>query len=213
MVLQREGWRGNHNRVERLWRREGVTGPQTHPTRGRLWLTAGSCVRHRPPHRTPVWAYDFVAVRTKAGRPLNLLPIVEEYTRECLAIDVARRVRSDDVLHRLSERVVQPGAPEPIRSANGPEFAAKAVREWLRRGGVQTRFIEPGSPWENGSVERVNGTRRDELLHGEIVETRWEATVFIARWRRPDNQIRPHRSLGDHPPAPEAREPRDAPCA
>ena len=82
----------NHTRVERLWRREGVTGPQTHPTRGRRWLTAGSCVRHRPPHRNPVWAYAFVAVRTKAGRPLKLLPIVEEYTREWLAIDVARRV-------------------------------------------------------------------------------------------------------------------------
>jgi putative transposase len=134
------------NRVERLWRREGVKGPQTHPTRGRLWLTAGSCVRHRPPPRNPVWAYDFVAVRTQAGRPLNLLTIVEEYTRECLAIDVARRVRSDDVLHRLSERVVQPGAPEPIRSANGPEFAAKAVRGWLRRGGYRPCSLNPAAP-------------------------------------------------------------------
>jgi transposase InsO family protein len=171
-------------------------------------------VRHRPPHRNPVWAYDFVAVRTKAGRPLNLLPIVAEYPREWLAIDVDRRVRSDDVLHRRSELVVQPGAPEPIRSANGPEFAAKAVREWRRRGGGYSPCsLNPAAPWENGSVERVNGKRRDELLKGESFETRWEATVLIARWRRPDNQIRPHRSLSDHPPAPEAREPRDAPCA
>ena len=165
------------------------------------------------PPRNPVWADAFVAVRTKAGRPLNLLTIVEEDTRECLAIDGARRVRSDEVLHRLSELVVQPGAPEQIRSATGPEFTARAVREWLRRGGVQTLFIAPGSPWENGSVERVNGKRRDEWLNGEIVETRWAATVLIERWRRPDNQIRPHRSLGSQPPAPEAREPRDAQCA
>lgn len=213
VLLQREGWRVNHKRVERIWRQEGLKVPQKQPKRGRLWLTDGSCVRHRPTHRNHVWAYDFVAVRTKDGRPLKLLTIVDEYTRECLAIEVERRLRSDDVLYRLAELFVQRGAPEYIRSDNGPEFAAKAVREWLRRVGVQTLFIEPGSPWENGYVESFNGKLRDELLNGEIFETRWEATVLIERWRRIYNQIRPHSALGNHPPAPEARELREPQCA
>jgi putative transposase len=145
-------------------------------------------------HRHHVWAYDFLAVRTTDGRLLTLLTIVDEYTRECLAIDVDRRLRSDDVLHRLAALIVHQGAPE---------FAARAVREWLARVGVQTLFIEPGSPWENGYVESFNGKLRDELLNGEIFETRWEAKVLIERWRRTYNQIRPHSSLGYQPPAPE----------
>ena len=198
----------NHKCVERIWRREGLKGAQQQPKRDRLWRTDGSCVRHRPTPRKHVGAYDFVAVRTKNGRPLKLLTIVDEYTQECLAINVDRRLRSDDVLHRLSELFVQQGAPEHIRSDNGPEFAAKAVREWLRRVGVQTLFIEPGSPWENCYVESFNGKLRDELLNGEIFETRWEATVLIERWRCTYNQIRPHSSLGYQSPAPETREPR-----
>lgn len=213
VLLQREGWRVNHKHVERIWRHEGLKVPQKQSKRGRLWLTDSSWVRHCPTHHNHVWAYDFVAVRTKDGRPLKLLTIVDEHTRECLAIDVDRRLRSDDVLHRLSELFVQHGVPEHIRSDNGLEFAAKAVREWLRCVGVQTLFIEPGSPWGNGYVERLNGKLRDELLNGEIFETRWEATVLIERWRRTYNQIRPHSSLGYQPPAHEAREPRDVQCA
>jgi putative transposase len=213
VLLQREGWRGTHNRVERSWRREGLKGPQKQPKRGRLWLTDGSCGRHRPTHRTHVWAYDFVAVRRKDGRPRKRLTIGDEDTRECLAMDVERRVRSEAVLHRLSELFVQHGTPEHIRSDHGPEFAAKAVRAGRRRVGVQTLFIEPGSPWENGYVESCNGKLRDEWRNGEVFETRWEATGLIERWRRTYNQSRPHRSLGQHPPAPEARERRDAQCA
>lgn len=189
MLLHREGWRVNHKRVGLIWREEGLKVPHKQPKRSRLWLTDGSCVRHRPTHRNHVWAYDFVAVRTKDGRPLKLLTIVDLYTRECLAIDVDRRLRSDDVLHRLSELFVQHGVPEHIRSDNGPEFAAKAVREWLRRVGVQTLFIEPGSPRENGYVESFNGKLRDELLNGGIFETRWEATVLIERWRAPTTRF------------------------
>lgn len=200
----------NHKRVERIWRREGLKVPQKQPPRRRLWLTDGSCIRLRPQHPNHVWAYDFVALRTEDGRPVKLLTIVDEYTRECLAIEVARRLRSDDVLFRLAELFVQRGLPEYIRSDNGPEFAAKAVRHWLNRVGVRTLFIEPGSPWENGYVESFNGKLRDELLNRELFATLWEVQVLVERWRRHYNQVRPHRSLGLRPPAPEAIAPQCA---
>ena len=179
--------------------------PQKQPKRGRLWLTDGSCIRHRPTHRNHVWAYDFVAVRTKDGRPLKLLTIVDEYTRECLAIDVERRLRSDDVLHRLAELFVQRGAPEYIRSDNGPEFIATALRAWYRVLAVAPLFIEPGSPWENGYVESFNGKLRDELLNGGLFYTLHEAQVLVERWRCHYNTHRPHSALGYRPPAPETR--------
>ena len=156
-LLRREGWRVNHKRIERLWRREGLKVPQKQPKRGRLWLNDGSCVRLRAERRDHVWAYDFVHERTHDGKALRLLTIVEEYTRECLAIDVARRLNSENVLERLAELFVNRGVPDHIRSDNGPEFTAQAVREWLGRIGVKTLFIEPGSPWENGYVESFNG--------------------------------------------------------
>lgn len=202
-LLHAEGWRVNHKRVERIWRQEGLKVPKKQPPRRRLWLTDGSCVRLRPQHPNHVWAYDFVALRTEDGRPVKLLTIVDEYTRECLAIDVARRLRSDDVLYRLAELFVQRGVPQHIRSDNGPEFAAKAVRHWLNRVGVRTLFIEPASPWENGYVESFNGKLRDELLNRELFATLWEVQVLVERWRRHYNQVRPHRALGLRPPAPE----------
>ncbi len=207
-LLRAEGWQVNHKRVERIWRGEGLRVPAKQPPRGRLWLTDGSCVRHRPTHRNHVWAYDFVATRTRDGRPLKLLTIVDEYTRECVAIDVERRLRSDDVLYRLADLFVQRGTPEHIRSDNGPEFAAQAVRKWLAQVGVQPLFIEPGSPWENGYVESFNGKLRDELLNREIFDTLWEAKVLVERWRQAFNQVRPHSALGYRPPAPAAIQPR-----
>jgi len=209
-LLHAEGWAVNHKRVERIWRREGLKVPKRQPPRRRLWLAESSCVRLRPTHRHHVWAYDFVALRTQDGRPIKLLTIVDEYTRQCLAIEVARRLRSDDVLHRLSELFVKHGAPQYIRSDNGPEFAATAVRDWLARVGVQTLFIEPGSPWENGYVESFNGKLRDELLNREIFDTLWEVKVLVERWRQTYNQIRPHSALGYRPPAPVAVAPRCA---
>lgn len=208
VLLQQEGWRVNHKRVERIWRQEGLKVPKKQPRRGRLWLADGSCVRQRPTHRNHVWAYDFVALRTHDGRPLRLLTIVDEYTRECLAIEVARRLRADDVLHRLAELCVQRGAPEYLRSDNGPEFTARAVRQWLDRVGVRTLYIEPGSPWENGYIESFKGKLRDELLNGELFYTLWEAQVVIERWRQAYTQVRPHSALGYRPPAPEVIEPR-----
>ncbi len=212
-LLCREGWRVNHKRVERIWRREGLRVPKKQPKRGRLWLNDGSCVRRRPERRDHVWAYDFVQTRTKDGKPLRMLVVVDEFTRECLSIDVARRLNHDDVLERLAWLMATRGVPEHIRSDNGPEFTAKAVREWLSKVGVQTLFIEPGSPRENGYVESLNGKLRDELLDREIVDTPLEARVLIERWREHYNTVRPHSSPGYRPPAPEtiAAGPHSAP--
>ena len=202
-MLRNEGWKVNHKRVERLWRREGLKVPRKQPKRRRLWLTDGSCIRLRPTHRNHVWAYDFVSCRTHDGRPIKILTVLDEYTRECLATVVGRRLRSDDVLHCLTHLFVTHGTPEHIRSDNGPEFTAKAVRRWLRKIGVRTMYIEPGSPWENGYNESFNGKLRDEFLNGEIFYTLKEAQVLIEGWRREYNTIRPHSSLGYKPPAPE----------
>ena len=205
-MLRAEGWRVNHKRVERIWRQEGLKVPMKQPKRGRLWLGDGSCVRRRAEHPNHVWSYDFVMDRTHDGRAIRMLTIVDEYTRECLAIDVGRKLNSQEVLYRLGELFVHRGSPAYIRSDNGPEFTAKAVREWLARVSVQTLFIEPGSPWENGYVESFNGKLRDELLDREIFYTLIEAQVLIERWRREYNWKRPHSSLGYRPPAPAAIE-------
>jgi transposase InsO family protein len=209
-MLRRENWRVNHKRVERIWRQQGLKVPRKQPRRGRLWLNDGSCIRLRPERKDHVWAYDFVQTRTHDGRPFRMLTLVDEYTRECLAIDVARRLRSDDVLERLAWLFATRGVPDHIRSDNGPEFTATAVREWLKRVGVRTLFISPGSPWENGYVESFNGRLRDELLNGELFYTLREAKVLIERWRRHYNTIRPHSALGYRPPAPETIAPVEA---
>ncbi len=205
-LLRREGWRVNHKRVERIWRQAGLRVPSSQPKRGRIWLNDGSCVRHRPTHRDHVWAYDFVHAKTHDGRGLRMLTIVDEYTRECMAIDVARRLNSEDVLERLAWLFATRGVPDHLRSDNGSEFTALAVRSWLAKVGVRTLYIEPGSPWENGYVESFNGKLRDELLNGEIFYTLREAKVLIERWRREYNTIRPHSALGYRPPAPETAE-------
>jgi len=209
-LLRAEGWSVNHKRVERIWRREGLKVPQKQPKRARLWLNDGSCIRLRPSWRHHVWAYDFVQARTHDGRVFRMLTVIDEYSRECLAIEVARRLRSDDVLQVLTELFVHHGAPNHIRSDNGSEFTAKAVQDWLRRVAVKTLYITPASPWENGYNESFNGKLRDELLNGEIFYSLKEAKVLIERWRRHYNSIRPHSALGYRPPAPEAILPHTA---
>jgi len=134
-----------------------------------------------------------------------MLMVIDEHTRECLAIDVARNLRSDDVLERLAWLMATRGVPKYIRSDNGAEFTAKAVRNWLSNVGVSTLYIEPGSPWENGYIESFNGKLRDELLNGEIFYTLREAKALINRWRTHYNTARPHSSLDYGPPAPETR--------
>lgn len=202
-LLRREGWRVNAKRVERIWRQEGLKVPRKQPKRGRLWFADGSCTRRRAEHRDHVWSYDFVFERTHDGRPLRMLTLVDEYTRECLAIDVERRLDSEDVLERLEALFVERGTPEFIRSDNGAEFTAKAVREWLARVNVKTLYIAPGSPWENGYIESFNGKLRDELLDREIFYTLNEAKILIEGWRQEYNTFRPHSALGYRPPAPE----------
>jgi transposase InsO family protein len=202
-LLRRDGWQVNHKRVERIWRQEGLKVPQKQPKRGHLWLNDGSCVRLRPTHRNHVWSYDFVADRTHDGRAIKILTVIDEYSRESLAVIVARKIKSDDVLHCLTDLFVKHGPPEHIRSDNGPEFTAKAVRSWLGRVGVKTLFIEPGSPWENGYNESFNGKLRDEVLNREIFYTLREAQLIIEKWRQEYNTFRPHSSLGYRPPAPE----------
>ena len=194
----------NHKRVRRLWRQAGLKVPSKQPKRGRIWLGDGSCVRHRATHKDHVWAYDFVHARTHDGRVLRMLTLVDEYTRECLAIEVSRRLNSENVLEQLAWLFVTRGVPEHIRSDNGSEFTATAVRSWLGKVGVKTLYIEPGSPWENGYIESFNGKLRDELLNGELFYTLTEAKVLIERWRREYNAVRPHSALGYRPPAPEA---------
>ena len=183
-MLRIEGWGVNHKRVERIWRQEGLKVPERQPKRGRLWLNDGSCIRLRPLYRGHVWSYDFVASRTHDGRALKLLTVLDEHTRECLAIVVARKIRSHDVLEVLADLFVRHGPPEYLRSDNGPEFSAKLVRRWLGRVGVEMLFIEPGSPWENGYNESFNGKLRDELLNGEIFYSLAEAAVLVEQWRR-----------------------------
>ena len=203
-LLQEEAWQVNHKKVERIWRREGLKVPKKQPKRRRLWLNDGSCIRLRPKHKDHVWSYDFVMTRTSEGRSFRMLNIIDEYSRECLAILVRRQITSQDVIDVLFELFIFRGIPEHIRSDNGPEFTAKAVRNWLERLGVKTLFIEPGSPWENGYIESFNGKLRDELLNREIFTTLTEAKVLIEQWRMDYNQIRPHSSLGYRPPASEA---------
>jgi len=195
-LLRREGWKVNHKRVERLWRREGLKVPKKQPKRKRLWLNDGSCVRLRPAYKDHVWSYDFLITRTHDGKPLRLLAILDEYTRECLSIDVERRLNRDNVLDRLADLFAKRGVPKYIRSDNGSEFTAGEVRRWLGRLGVRTLYIEPGSPWENGYIESFYGRLRDELLNREIFHTLLEAKVLIEQWRRHYNHVRPHSALG-----------------
>jgi len=202
-LLREAGWIVNFKRVERVWRREGLKVPHKQPKRGRLWLNDGSCIRLRPEYPNHVWSYDFVEDRTHDGRKYRMLNIIDEFTRECLAIRVNRKLNSTDVIDVLSDMCIMRGVPGHVRSDNGPEFVAKAVQDWIRAVGAKTAYIEPGSPWENGYCESFNSKLRDELLDGEIFYTLEEARVIIENWRRHYNEVRPHSSLGYKPPAPE----------
>ena len=203
-LLRGAGWAINRKRVARIWRREGLKVPQRQPKRRRLWLHEGACVRLRAERANHVWAYDFVEDRTHDGRKIRMLNIVDEYTREALAIRVARRLNAADVIDVLSTLFVLRGIPTYIRSDNGPEFVAKSVREWIAGVGAKTAYIMPGSPWENGYIESFNARLRDEFLNGEIFYSLKEAQILIESWRRHYNTIRPHSALHDRPPAPEA---------
>jgi putative transposase len=206
-LLQARGWDVGKDRVQRIWRREGLKVPQKQRARGRLWLNDGSCVRLRPERENHVWSYDFVSAMTHDGRTLRMLTLIDEYTRECLAIRVARRLGRYEVIEALADVMLLRGVPENIRSDNGPEFVAEELRKWLAKVGTGTLYIEPGSPWENGYCESFNGKLRDECLNGEIFYSLREAQVVIEKWRVHYNTLRPHSSLGYRPPAPAACSP------
>ena len=203
VLLRDAGWSVSDGRIERLWRREGLKVPPKQPKRGRLWLNDGSCIRLRPTHRNHVWSYDFVHHRTDDGRAFRMLNILDEFSRECLAIRIKRKLNSTDVIDALTDLFILRGVPDHIRSDNGPEFVAEAVRKWIAAVGANTAYIEPGSPWENGYVESFNARLRDELLNGEIFYSLKEAQIIIEQWRHHYNTKRPHSALGYRPPAPE----------
>ncbi len=202
-ILHQEGWRVNIKKVHRIWREEGLKVPKKQPKRARLWLADASTIRLRPERANHVWSYDFVMDQTHDGRTIKMLTVVDEFTRESLAIEVKRRMKSTDVIEVLSGLFLKRGCPEHIRSDNGPEFIALALRKWFKSLKISPLYIQPGSPWENGYIESFNGKLRDELLNGEIFYTLLEAQVLIERWRHYYNTKRPHSSLGYKPPAPE----------
>ena len=157
-LLRDAVWLVNDKRIQRLWRREVLKVPMKQPKRGRLWLNDGACVRLRPEHRDHVWSYDFVHCRVDDGKVFRILNIIDEFSRECLAIKVKRKLNSDDVIDALSDLLITRGVPAFIRSDNGPEFVAQNVRDWIKAVGATTAYIEPGSPWENGYCESFNAT-------------------------------------------------------
>ncbi len=176
--------------------------PAKQPKKGRLWLVTAPRVRLRPERPNHAWFYDFVESRTHDGRKFRMLNLIDEFSRECLAIRVSRKLHSTDVIDVLADQVILRGVAAHIRSDNGPEFVATAVRDWIAAVGAKTACIEPGSPWGNGCCKSLNSKLRDKLLDGEIFTSLAEAKVVIEGWRQHHNTTRPHSALGHRPPAP-----------
>lgn len=200
-LLRREGWVVNRKRVFRLWRREGLKVPHKPRKKRRLGTSANGCLRQRPERPNHVWAWDFIFDQTTNGRALKWFTLVDEYTRECLALEVRRRMTSEEVLDVLAEVFAVRGAPTHLRSDNGPEFIAKAIRGWLARTGVGPLYIAPGAPWENGYAESFHSRLRDEFLNVEVFSTVAEAATLGEQWRLEYNHRRPHSALGYRTPA------------
>jgi putative transposase len=200
-LLRREGWRVNRKRVHRLWRREGLRVPRKQRKRRALGHSANGCQRRRPLGKDDVWAWDFIHDRTADGRPLKWLSVVDEYTRECLVLEVRRSLPAGAVVELLVKVVERRGTPAHVRSDNGPEFIARAIRHWLARDGIGTLYIKPGAPWENGYAESFHSRLRDELLNGEEFESLTEARVLAEDWQRDYNERRPHSALGYQTPS------------
>ncbi len=200
-LLRREGWRVNRKRVFRLWRQQGLKVPRKQRKKRRLGSSANSCVRRPAEHKDHVWAWDFLHDRTAGGGPLKWFTLVDGYTRECLALEVRRGMTAPAVRAVLAAVVRDRGAPAHIRSDNGPEFIALAIRAWMAGAGLETLDIDPGAPWENGYAESFNSKVRDELLNAEEFTSLLEAQVRGQEWKRGYNHERPHSSLGYRTPA------------
>ena len=200
--LRERDWFINFKRVYRLWCQEGLKVPcKQHKKRRGDGSRANACHRKRPEHYNHVWSYDFVAERLENGRKVKLLVVIDEFTRECLALDTGKRFTGHDVVEVLRYLFAVRGCPDSIRSDNGPEFVSRAVQKWLEVSGVKTLYIAPGSPWENGYVESFNSKLRDELLNRELFLHIDELTYVADRWRMDYNHYRPHSSLDYVAPA------------
>lgn len=200
-LLRREGFRANPKRIYRLWKREGYRVPRQQHKRRRLGSSENACHRHRPEHQNHIWALDFIFDRDEHGRPLKWLSIVDEFTRECPTLLCNRSITSTDVIDELIRLMHTRGIPEHIRSDNGPEFIANAIRTWLDKAGVGTLYVEPGAPWENGYAESFHARLRDEFLNAEVFANLREAKALGEHWRREYNHERPHSSLGSLTPS------------
>jgi putative transposase len=200
-LLRQEGFRVNRKRVWRLWRREGFKVPQKQRKKRRLGHSANGIARRRPEHKDHVWCWDFIHDRDEADRPLKWFALTDEYTRECLALEVERSMTAADVIDVLAQVFLRRGLPRFIRSDNGPEFIAQAIRRYLETAGVGTLYIAPASPWENGFAESFFSRLRDELLNAELFVDLREAKVLAAAWRREYNHRRPHSALNYLTPA------------
>ena len=199
--LRQAGWGVNFKRIYRLWRREGFKVPRKTRKRRRLGHSGNSCVRRRAEHKDHVWTWDFIHDRTAKGQPLKWFAITDEYTRECLALEVDRSITADRVLDVLTSLFLTRGVPKHIRSDNGPEFIAEAIRRHGRAAGLEMLYIEPGAPWENGYAESFFSRLRDELLGVEEFMNLAEARWFARRRLQEHNEERPHSSLGYRTPA------------
>ncbi len=200
-LLRRAGWRVNRKRVWRLWRQQGLKVPRKQRKKRRLGSSANSCVRRPAEHKDHVWAWDFLHDRTSDGGPLKWFTLVDEYTRECLALEVGRGMTAKEVSVVLVAVVQERGRPAHLRSDNGPEFMARAIRAWMAGAGLETLYIEPGAPWENGYAESFNSKVRDELLNAEEFTSLLEARVLGKAWKQEYNHVRPHSALGYRTPA------------
>ena len=196
------GWFINRKRVYRLWCAEGLKVPRKQHKKGRVdGSSDNACHRKKPKYPNHVWSYDFVNERLENGRKVRMLVVIDEFTRECLALDVAKHFKGEDVVEVLRYLFAVRGCPDYIRSDNGPEFVSKAVVKWLDMSGVDTLYVAPGSPWENGYVESFNSKLRDEFLNRELFLHIDELRYVADRWRMDYNHHRPHSSLGYLAPA------------
>lgn len=200
-LLRREGWQVNVKRIHRLWRREGLKVPRTRRKKRASGISANACHVRRAERKDHVWTWDFLFDRTRSGTTLKILSLVDEYTRECLALKVARNITSEDVIDTLAELFAMRGVPGHVRSDNGPEFTDRAIAGWFDRTGVTCLYIEPGAPWENGYAESFHGKLRDELLAPTDFADLREARELARGWQHDYNHVRPHSSLGYRPPA------------
>ena len=199
-LLRVEGWPVNVKRIYRLWRKEGLKVPKKQRKRRSLGTSDGGCIRHRAEFKDHVWSMDFIHDSTRHGKAFKSLVVLDEFTRECLSLEADRSITSDRVLDMLVQLFVDRGVPKHLRCDNGPEFIAKSLRKHLENTDIETLYIEPGSPWENGYVESFNSRLRDELLNVEEFEDLAEARWHLERYRVAYNTVRPHSSLGYQTP-------------